>query len=55
MVALGCGWVSLSGKGGEVCEELQKRMIDMCCLWDVRWREHGARMLGMKGKKCRLW
>ena len=22
---------SLSGKGGEVCEELRKRMIDVCC------------------------
>ena len=23
---------SLSGKGGDVCEELRKRMIDVCCL-----------------------
>ena len=23
---------SLSGKGGDVCEELRKRMIDMCWL-----------------------
>ena len=23
---------SLSGNGGEVCEELRKRMIDVCCL-----------------------
>ena len=29
---------SLSGKGGEVCEELRKRMIDVCCLPEVRWR-----------------
>ena len=39
---------SLSGKGGEVCEELRKRMIDVCC-----WQ--GARMLGMKGRRYRLW
>ena len=26
---------SLSGKGG-VCEELRKRMIDVCCLQEVR-------------------
>ena len=39
---------SLSGKG-EVCEELRKRMIDVCCLQEVRLRGHGARMLGMKG------
>ena len=27
---------SLSGKGGDVCEELRKRMIDVCCLLEVR-------------------
>ena len=39
---------SLSRKGGEVCEELRKRMIDVCCLQEVRWRGHGARNEGMK-------
>ena len=24
-------------KGGEACEELRKRMIDVCCLQEVRW------------------
>ena len=33
---------SLSGREGEVCEELSKRMIDVCCLQEVRWREKGA-------------
>ena len=37
---------SLSGKGGEVCEELTKMLIDVCCLHEVRWRGQGARMLG---------
>ena len=27
---------SLGGKGGEVCEELRKQMIDVCCLQEVR-------------------
>ena len=27
---------SLSGNGGEVCEELRKRTIDVCCLQEVR-------------------
>ena len=27
---------SLSGNGGGVCEELRKRMIDVCCSWEVR-------------------
>ena len=47
--------LSLSGKGGEVCEELRKRMIDVCCLQEVRWRGQGARMLGMKGGRYKLW
>ena len=41
--------VSGSGKGGEICEELRKRMIDVCCLQEVRWRGQGARKPGMKG------
>ena len=36
---------SLSGKGGDVCVELSKRMIDECCL-QVRWRGQGARIFG---------
>ena len=27
----------------------------MCCLQEMRWREQGARMLGMKGRKYKLW
>ena len=50
------GWNvdNLSGNR-EVCEELRKRMFDVCCLQDVRWRGQGARMLGMKGRRYRLW
>ena len=46
---------SLSGKGGEDCEEQKNRMIDMCCWQEVRWRGQGARMLGMKGRRSKLW
>ena len=46
---------SLSGKGGEVCEELRKRMIDMCCSQEVRWRGQGARVLEIKGRTYKLW
>ena len=45
---------SLSGKG-EDCEELRKRMIDVCCLQEVSWGGLGARMLGMKGRRYNLW
>ena len=46
---------SLRRKLGEVCEELRKRMVDVCCLQDVMWRGQGARMLGMKGWRYKLW
>ena len=45
----------LMGRRGEVCEELRKRMIDVCCFQEVRWRGQGARMLGMKGGRYKLW
>ena len=47
-------WITDSLSGKEVCEELRKRMIDVCCLQEVRWRGYGARMLGMKGRRCKL-
>ena len=43
---------SLSGMGGEVCEELKKWMIDVCFLWEVGWRGQGARMIG---RRYKLW
>ena len=33
---------------GEACKELRKRMIDVCCLKEVGWRGHGARVLGWR-------
>ena len=30
-------------------------MIDVCCLQEVRWRGQGDRMLGMKGRRYKLW
>ena len=36
----------LSGKGGDVCEELRKRMIDVCCLQEDRTED---RVLGFWG------
>ncbi|XP_068738387.1 uncharacterized protein [Montipora capricornis] len=45
---------SMSGRGTEVCEELRKRM-DVCCLQEVRWRVQGARFIGVKGRRYKLW
>ena len=44
-----------SRKGGEVCEELRMRLIDVSCLQEVRWRGQGDRILGMKGRRYMLW
>ena len=50
-----CNLPNLSGLGGEDCEELRKRMIDLCCLQEVICRWQGDRMLEMKGKRHRQW
>ena len=49
---------SLSGRGGEFCEELTKRMIDVCCFHEMIWGGQGAGMLAMKGwryKQVSFW
>ena len=46
---------SMSGRGTEVCEELRKRRMDVCCLQEVRWRGQGVRFLGVKGRRYELW
>ena len=46
---------SLSGKGGEMCEKLSKRMIDMCCFQEVIWRGQVSMMLEMEGRRYKLW
>ena len=38
----------------EVCEQL-KGEVDMCCLQEVRWRGQGARFVGSRGKRYKLW
>ena len=45
----------ISGRGTEVCEELRKRQVDVCCLQKVRWRGKGARFFGVKGRRYKLW
>ena len=39
----------------ELCEELRKRRMDVCCLQEVRWRGQGEQFLGMKGRTYKLW
>ena len=46
---------SFCGRGTEVCEQLRKREVDMCCPQEVRWREQGARFVGCRGMRYKLW
>ena len=46
---------NICGRGTEVCEELRKRKVDVCCLQEVRWRGEGARFFGVKGRRYKLW
>ena len=45
----------MSGKGTEVCEELRKRRMDVCCLQEVRWGGQGVWFFGMKDRRYKLW
>ena len=39
----------------EVCEELRKRSMDVCCLQEVRWIGQGSQFIGEKGRRYKLW
>ena len=30
-------------------------MFDVCCMQEVRWKGQGIVMLGMKGRRYKLW
>ena len=49
---------SLSEKLGDVYEELRRRMVDVCCLEEVRCSRHGSRTLEIEGieiERYKLW
>ena len=39
----------------EVCEELRKRKVDVCGLQEVWWKNEGTRVLGVFGRRYKLW
>ena len=45
---------TLNGMGLEICEELRKRNVDLCCLLDVRLRGCGGRQIGLQRRKYKL-
>ena len=46
---------SLCGRKTEVCEELRKRTVDMCCMQEVRWKGQGAWFVDALGQRYKLW
>ena len=46
---------SLCGRKTEVCEELRKRRVDVCCIQEVRWKGEGARFVGTLRRRYKLW
>ena len=44
----------MSGKGGDVYEALRGVWL-MCRLQERRWRGQGIKMLGMDGRRYKLW
>ena len=46
---------SLCGRKTEVCEELRKRRVDVCCIQKVRWKGQGARFVGTSTRRYKLW
>ena len=50
-----CNIGTLIGNGLDICDELLKRNVDLCCLQEVRWRGCGARLIGVLGRRYKLW
>ena len=46
---------SLHGKKTDVCEELRKRKVDVCCIQKVRWKGQGAHFVCTSGRRYKLW
>ena len=46
---------SLCGRKTEVCEELRKRKVDVCCIQEVRWKGQRARFVSTSGRGYKLW
>ena len=42
-------------KETEVCEEVRKRKVDVCCIQEVRWKGQGTRFVGTLGRRYKLW
>ena len=39
----------------EVCEELRKRRVGVCCTQEIRWKGQEAYFVGNSGQRHKLW
>ncbi|ESN92893.1 hypothetical protein HELRODRAFT_165025 [Helobdella robusta] len=46
---------TLTGRSLEVVEELQRRMVDVAALQEIRWKGEGTRFVEAKGGRYKLW
>ena len=46
---------SLNGKSMELCGELVKREVGICCIQKVRWKGMGSKFVGSSGRRFKLW
>ena len=46
---------TLNGMGLEICDELWKSNVDLCCLQEARWRGCAAGLIGLQGRRYKLW
>ena len=46
---------TLNWNGLEKCDKLWNRNVDLCCLQEVRLRRCGARIIGLQGRRYKLW
>ena len=47
--------VSICRRGTEVYEAMIKRIVDECCIQEVRRRAYGAQFLGVENRRYKLW
>ena len=46
---------SLNGKSMELCEELLRREVGICCIQKVRWRGMGLKFLSSLDRRFKMW
>ena len=39
----------------ELCEELLRREVGICCIQEVRWRGMGSKFVGSSDRRFKLW